>query len=213
MDPETERGEVPVDRTETRSEVEGGPGRGLRSTASAGRTIGVVLGVSLSATLLAAPAPPELRPTELAIAPDVSARLEVLAAGLHREVVMCLVGTVRGTTARADELHMPVPHASTSTQVVTGPCPRGTVATWHNHPSGATSSGPPWRARRAGDSASNPDAASSESWAAADGPSTCQPSRRDVATAVRLRIPFLVIGDGAGNHCVHSLTRLEALQD
>lgn len=214
MDPEAERGEGPVERTETRSADERGPEVGRRAGASAGRTIGVVLAVSVSAALLTAPAPPDLRPTELVIAPDVSARLEVLAAGLHREVVMCLVGKVRGGTARAEKLHMPVPHASTQTQVVTGPCPRGTVATWHNHPSGATrSGGPPWHARGKGRLANGPDAFSNESWGAADGPSSCQPSRRDVATAVRLRIPFLVIGDGAGNHCVHPLARLEAIQD
>lgn len=162
----------------------------------------------VAAAVLAAPAPPTAPPSQLVIAPEVSARLDVLATGLHREIVLCLIGRVRGDTAHGTRIFMPVPHASTPTEVVTGPCPRGTVATWHNHPSAA-------RAGRGAD-ARRPKRAlggRQESWGAADHSASCRPSGRDLVTALRLRIPFLVIADGAGTHCVHSLDRLEALAD
>ncbi len=182
-----------------------------------------------AAALLAAPAPSGERPTELTIASDVRARLEVLAGGLQREIVLCLLGRTHGRTAYATDFFMPVPHASTPNQVVTGPCPRGTVATWHNHPSARGGDGsasvlaahPSSRAAGSASvhSSSGPVRTDGEGsagrpadgWGTAGAAESCRPSRRDVSTALRLRIPFLVIADGAGRHCIHPLERLEAL--
>lgn len=190
------------------------------------------------AAILASPGPPVQRPSELVIEADVQARLDVLATGLHREIVLCLLGEVRGGTARADEVFMPVPHASTATEVVTGPCPRGTVATWHNHPSTRRAEGPaagragaaglgsrrdrtdgtagpapegPFSAGLAPEAPASEEPSTTDGWGTPGDRPSCRPSARDAATAVRLRLPFLVIADGVGNQCIHPLPRLEAL--
>lgn len=173
--------------------------RGLRRAGSA---------LALAVCALVSPEPTVVRPSELVIEPDVRARLQVLATALQSEIVLCLRGRAQGETGRVTHLYMPVPHASTATAVVTGPCPRGTLATWHNHPSSAAG-------RRAGGRAEAPKGQVSgpDGWSAAGGGVSCRPSSRDVSTAVRLRLPFLVIADGAGNQCVWSLEQLETLAD
>lgn len=93
------------------------------------RTGWVVVLACAGAAALATPDVPPKRPAELSIASDVRARLEVLAAGLHHEIVLCLTGRAHGRTAHVADLYMPVPHTSSANQVVTGPCPRGTLAT------------------------------------------------------------------------------------
>lgn len=184
------------------------------------------------AAALATPDAPAERPVELAIATDVRARLDVLATALRHEIVLCLTGRAHGRTAHAAELYMPVPHASSANQVVTGPCPRGTLATWHNHPSapgvaarrtaGARTVDPlPGRREEPGraeplsgsvDAIGGPPDGR-DGWGAAGSLASCRPSRRDVSTALKLRIPFLVIADGGGHQCVWTLAQLEALAD
>lgn len=183
------------------------PGRGRRRVASGRRLRRAGLALGLVAWALASPEPAVLRPSELVIASDVRARLEVLATALQSEIVLCLRGRAQGETGHVTHLYMPVPHASSATAVITGPCPSGTLATWHNHPS----SGAGHSRGGTAEAAAKSWVAGKDGWSAASG--SCRPSSRDVSTAVRLQIPFLVIADGAGNQCVWSLDQLETLAD
>ncbi len=71
----------------------------------------------------------------LVLAPSLLRRLSLLAAGLDREVVLCLQGTVAGDTALVREFAMPdIVHSSVDA-VTPLPCPPATtLAVWHNHP-------------------------------------------------------------------------------
>src|SRR3989442_4985473 len=71
----------------------------------------------------------------LVLAPSLLRRLSLLAAGLDREVVLCLQGTVVGDTALLREFAMPdIVHSSVDA-VTPVPCPPATtLAVWHNHP-------------------------------------------------------------------------------
>lgn len=70
----------------------------------------------------------------LVLAPSVLRRISLLAAGLDREVVLCLQGDVAGDTALVREFAMPDLVSSTADQVQPAPCAPGTLAVWHNHP-------------------------------------------------------------------------------
>src|SRR2546421_1920433 len=71
----------------------------------------------------------------LVLAASLLRRLSLLAAGLDREVVLCLQGTVVGDTALVREFAMPdIVHSSVDA-VTPLPCqPATTLAVWHNHP-------------------------------------------------------------------------------
>src|SRR5947208_10777776 len=69
----------------------------------------------------------------LALAPSLFRRLSVLAAGLDREVVLCLPGTVVADTALLREFAMPDIVDSSVDAVTTLPCPAApTPARLHN---------------------------------------------------------------------------------
>ena len=70
----------------------------------------------------------------LVLEPSLLHRLEWLAAGLDREVVLCLAGSVRADTATVGAFVMPDLVSSAADGVVPEPCERGTLAVWHNHP-------------------------------------------------------------------------------
>src|SRR3989442_9143251 len=70
----------------------------------------------------------------LMLTPSVLRRLSVLAAGLDREVVLCLQGTVSGDTAVAQDFVMPDLVSSAADAVQPLPCAPTTLAVWHNHP-------------------------------------------------------------------------------
>lgn len=167
----------------------------------------VAAAVALAAAVWASRTPPVARPSHLLIAPDVQSRLDVLAVALKREIVLCLRGRVADGKAVATDLYMPVPISSTATTVLTGPCRAPTVATWHNHPTSGTRTLAAGPARTVAPRGTR----LSDGWSAAGVRSSCRPSRQDVTTAVRLRLPFLVIADGLGNQCIWSLAELEAL--
>jgi hypothetical protein len=71
---------------------------------------------------------------QLVLQPSLLHRLNLLAAGLDREVVLCLQGTVRGDTAVVDEFVMPDLVNSMADAVAPLPCGPATLAVWHNHP-------------------------------------------------------------------------------
>lgn len=70
----------------------------------------------------------------LVLDPSLFRRLSLLAAGLDREVVLCLQGRVLGDSALVQEFVMPDLVNSTVDHVQPAPCGRGTLAVWHNHP-------------------------------------------------------------------------------
>ena len=70
----------------------------------------------------------------LMLAPSLLRRVSLLAAGLDREVVLCLQGTAAGDSALVGDFVMPDVLSSTVDRVQPLPCGRGTLAVWHNHP-------------------------------------------------------------------------------
>lgn len=104
----------------------------------------IVLGTGLAIPVAAASAQAALTPADsailasqplkrLVIAPSLLRRISLLAAGLDREVVLCLQGTVAGDTALVREFAMPDVVSSAADHVEPLPCAPGTLAVWHNH--------------------------------------------------------------------------------
>ena len=111
----------------------------------------------------------------LVLAPSLLRRLSLLAAGLDREVVLCLQGTVLGDTALVREFTMPDIVHSTVDAVTPFPCPpTGTLAVWHNHP---------WV---------GPDS----SFGVRTPEDLCSLSQPDLRTVVADSIPFAVVSVG-----------------
>ncbi len=69
----------------------------------------------------------------LVLTPSLFRRLSLLAAGLDREVVLCLQGAVAGDSAVAQDFAMPDFVSSARDAVEPLPCPPATLAVWHNH--------------------------------------------------------------------------------
>jgi hypothetical protein len=111
---------------------------------------------------------------QLIIQPSLLHRLNLLAAGLDREVVLCLQGTVSGDTAVVGDFIMPDLVSSTADGVAPLPCGPATLAVWHNHP---------W---------TGPDTAFG-----IRGPADfCSLSEPDIRTVVAAAIPFAVVSVG-----------------
>lgn len=125
-------------------------------------------------------------PTVLAVEPALLAKLQTLADGLHREVVLCLEGRVRRDTAVARDFRMAEPELSSPTRSVFKPCPARTLATWHNHPP---------QGRRSG-----PVAASAR----------CVLTETDLRTADRLGYPFAVVAADGTTWCWWTLAQVRA---
>ena len=70
----------------------------------------------------------------LVLSPSLFRRLSVLAAGLDREVVLCLQGTASGDSAMVRDFVMPDLLSSAADAVQPLPCAPATLAVWHNHP-------------------------------------------------------------------------------
>src|SRR6266571_4750030 len=70
----------------------------------------------------------------LLLTPSLFRRLSVLAAGLDREVVLCLQGTASGDSAVVQDFAMPDLVSSAADAVQPLPCAPATLAVWHNHP-------------------------------------------------------------------------------
>src|SRR5207302_3449801 len=147
------------------------------------RLAGAILALALGAQLGVAQAP--LTPIDSAIlnsqplkrlvlAPSLFRRLSVLAAGLDREVVLCLQGSISGDTAVARELVMPDLVRSTVDAVEPEPCAPTTLAVWHNHP---------W---------TGPDS----SFGVRTPEDLCSLSQPDLRTVVADSIPFAVVSVG-----------------
>ena len=140
----------------------------------------------LSILALAPPSP------TLVLDPGLLVRLQTLAAGLHNEIVLCLTGTTSEGTAVATGFTMPDPRLSASDHATFGPCPKETVAIWHNHPlenrSGVISDGAAGFARPRGD----PNTTARE---------LCALSNTDIRTAAANDQPFIVVSVDRDTWC------------
>ena len=74
------------------------------------------------------------RPSTLVLTPPLVAKLGTLADGLHKEIVLCLVGIITGEVGRATDFVMPTPHESAPRAGSFDACPGESLAVWHNHP-------------------------------------------------------------------------------
>ena len=110
----------------------------------------------------------------LVLAASLFRRLSVLAAGLDREVVLCLQGSVSGDTAVVRDFVMPDLLRSTVDAVEPQPCAPATLAVWHNHP---------W---------TGPDS----SFGVKTPEDLCSLSQPDLRTVVADSIPFAVVSVG-----------------
>jgi hypothetical protein len=118
---------------------------------------------------------PASQPTmQLVLQPSLLHRLNLLAAGLDREVVLCLQGAVNGDTAVVDDFVMPDLVNSMADAVAPMPCGPATLAVWHNHP---------W---------TGPDSAFGIRVPA----DFCSLSEPDIRTVVAGSIPFAVVSVG-----------------
>jgi hypothetical protein len=111
---------------------------------------------------------------QLIIQPSLLHRLNFLADGLEREVVLCLQGVVSGDTAAVDDFLMPDLVSSLADAVTPLPCGPATLAVWHNHP---------W---------TGPDSAFGIRVPA----DFCSLSEPDIRTVVGHSIPFAVVSVG-----------------
>ena len=111
---------------------------------------------------------------QLIIQPSLLHRLNLLADGLDREVVLCLRGTVSGDTAVVEDFVMPDLVSSMADAVAPLPCGAATLAVWHNHP---------W---------TGPDTAFGIRVPA----DFCSLSEPDIRTVVADSIPFAVVSVG-----------------
>lgn len=110
----------------------------------------------------------------LVLTPSLFRRLSLLAAGLDREVVLCLQGSVSGDSAVARDFVMPDVVSSTADAVQPLPCAPSTLAVWHNHP---------W---------TRPDS----SFGVKTPADLCSLSEPDLRTVIADSIPFAVVSVG-----------------
>src|SRR5256712_2498453 len=114
----------------------------------------------------------------LLLTPSLFRRLSLLAAGLDREVVLCLQGSISGDTAVVRDFVMPDLLRSTVDAVEPQPCAPATLAVWHNHP---------W---------TGPDS----SFGVKTPEDLCSLSQPDLRTVVADSIPFAVVSVGRTPH-------------
>ncbi len=137
------------------------------------------------------------RPLELVVEPDLLAKIQTLADGLHNEIVLCLTGSQAGDTAYVTDFVMPTPRLSTPTRSSFDACPHNTLASWHNHPAELGSG----RIRQvAAGLLDDPDRRAR--W-------LCVLSDTDIATAERLRHPFIVVSVDGATWCWWTLSEVQ----
>ncbi|HEX4601014.1 MAG TPA: hypothetical protein VH116_06460 [Gemmatimonadales bacterium] len=114
----------------------------------------------------------------LAFTPSLVRRLSALAAGLDREVVLCLQGTASGDSALVRDFVMPDLVSSGPDAVQPVPCAPTTLALWHNHP---------W---------TGPDS----SFGVKTPEDFCSLSQPDLRSVIADSVPFAVVSVGRASH-------------
>ena len=173
----------------------GASGR-VRAVWLTGPAVALVAGAgSLAAQVPAAQ--PEL-PTVLVLTERVLADLQLFAAGMQNEMILCLGGTVRGDTAVLDRWRMPRLDSSTpvSVRVVDDGCdPRRDLATWHNHPTGRCTQ---LTALQMGSAVSG---------------NLCYLSAADIRSALERPTAFQILHSGPDRWCWWTLAEVRAFAD
>lgn len=137
-------------------------------------------------------------PAFLVIEPHLLTKLQLLADGLHTEIVLCLHGTTEGDTIRANDFSMPEPRFSASNSSAALPCPPETLAVWHNHP---------WVELRALKEA--PHTLQMRRVPAYQPLDLCILSEQDIQTATRVEYPFVVVAVDAETWCWWTLEQVQ----
>jgi len=128
----------------------------------------------------------------LFVDPILLGKLQTLADGLNKEIVLCLTGNVTDGVGHATDFVMPSVHTSTPTSSSVDACPDQTVAVWHNHTLIGTA-----LARLARDWNGTSGQPRAPGLAAA----LCRLSERDIATLVNSDYPFSVISVDRDTWC------------
>jgi hypothetical protein len=143
-------------------------------------------------------------PQHLSLSEPLLKKLTTLAAGLHREVILCLEGSSRGAQVVADDFLMPLPLWSTSNGTAAERCPEASVALWHNHPVAPDMPG--------GEMPDGVRMARPDPVVHARG--LCRLSKGDLEVASHSRPPFMVVGVDGETWCWWSLEQVrEALEE
>lgn len=176
------------------------------------RWIGAGIGcVGLLASVMTPVVARAQQPAEprLVIAPQLLARIQTLAAGLHNEIVLCLTGTTDESTTTADGFVMPDPNVSHADRASFGSCPRDAVAIWHNHPLDPRSvAAEPTDGDRALPTLNRPRPHGDSSLRPVD---LCVLSQTDIRTAAREAAPFVVVSVDRDTWCWWSLDQVRKL--
>lgn len=155
--------------------------------------------------LARAQAPAAAPPGRLVLEAGLEARLRTLAAGLHHEIVFCLMGSSDGATTRATGFVMPLPHRSDSDHAEFDACPGEAVAIWHNHP-----------LERHPSAAPQTEAGYSRPPGPRGDPNLrpvdlCALSQTDIVTAARADHPFVVVAVDGDTWCWWSREQVRKL--
>lgn len=142
------------------------------------------------------------RPSTLVMTPPLVAKLNTLADGLHKEIVLCLFGIVTGEVGRATDFAMPTPHESAPRSGSFDACPGESLAVWHNHPLTELVKG-------VGDSARPQVRARPRQ--PAEARELCRLSGSDIGTLAAQGRPFAVVSVDRNTWCWWSLAQVRRL--
>ncbi len=146
-------------------------------------------------------------PRHLVLDPVVETKLQLLAGGLHTEIVLCLHGIVERDSARVTDFTMPEPRLSTFQRSRFLPCSKKALGVWHNHPLvevATTVAGHPGRSR--------------DEVLPVRPRDLCALSGKDITTSARLGHSFTVVAVDSATWCwwtrdqVQQLVRQKATQ-
>lgn len=155
----------------------------LVALAAADHDSRLVFGTDTSA-LTGSHSPADAGQARLFVDPVLLGKLQTLADGLGKEIVLCLTGNVSEGLGHATDFVMPAVHVSTPTSSSVDACPEETVAVWHNHSLVGTA-----LARMARTWSTVRERSDAVGLAA----QLCRLSERDIVTLVESDYPFAVI--------------------
>lgn len=128
----------------------------------------------------------------LFVDPILLGKLQTLADGLSKEIVLCLTGSVADSVGHATDFVMPAVHISTPTSSSVDACPDETIAVWHNHTLVGTALARMARSWNSGSQQPRAPGLAAE---------LCRLSARDIETLVDSDYPFSVISVDQGTWC------------
>ena len=163
----------------------------LAALAAADHDSRLVFGTDTSA-LTGSHSPAEDGEARLFVDPVLLGKLQTLADGLGKEIVLCLTGDVSDGFGHATDFVMPAVHVSTPTSSSVDACPEETVAVWHNHSVLGTALAQMTRTWNGVGARVDPAGISAQ---------LCRLSERDMSTLVESDYPFAVISVDRDTWC------------